>query len=99
MNSTRRTESPQTSLPLRPEPWHPSVELPSPAISWPAAALLGAGSLLTGSEEERRFWAHVLFLSVAATLPGCGSGKVFMALVQCSVLLPRGELLPARSER
>lgn len=30
---------------------------------------------------------------------GCGSGKVFMALVQCSVLPPRGAPLPARSER
>lgn len=96
MNSTRRTESPQTSLSRCPEPWHPSVELPSPAASWLPAALLGARASLTGSGEERRFGAHVLFSSFAATLPSCGSGKVFMALVQCSVLPPRGA---ARSER
>lgn len=75
------------------------MELLSPAASWLPAALLGARAWLTGAGEEQRFGAHVLLPSLAATQLGRGFEKVFMALVHCSVLPPRGALLPACSGR
>lgn len=42
--------------------------------------------------EEQRFGVHILIPSIAATPSGWGSGEGFMAVVQCSVLLPmRGD--------
>lgn len=97
MNSTHRTESSPDQP--SPAPQDPSVDLLSPAASQLPAALLGARALLTGAGEAQKFGAYVLLPSLAATLLGRGFEKVFMALVHCSVVPPRGAPLPACSGR